>query len=92
MSTIRDRRIFPPELAKLLESRIGRPFRPSNGTEGELFMGCWCADCRRDGECRIPTQSMVFPLGDPQYPHQWQYGPDGQPRCTEHEENPNVGA
>lgn len=31
-----------------------RPYRPSNGTEGEIFMGQWCAKCALDCHGKNP--------------------------------------
>lgn len=63
---------------------------PSNGTEGEIFMGQWCARCQRDrgsrepdGDgCDIIAMTMAFRVDDPEYPKEWRRdGPSG-PRCT----------
>lgn len=65
-------------------------YRPSNGTEGEWFIAKWCATCvheqaRRDDPdadgCDIVTWTMALPIDHPDYPNEWQYGPNG-PRCT----------
>jgi hypothetical protein len=65
-------------------------YRPSNGTEGEIFMLGWCARCavdrrsREDGGwgCAIATMTMAVGIDDPEYPVEWrQDGPQG-PRCT----------
>jgi hypothetical protein len=66
-------------------------YRPSNGTEGDLFYGRWCAGCERerafrederaDG-CAIFSETLITGVDDPEYPRQWrQDGPRG-PRCT----------
>ena len=69
-----------------------RPYRPSNGTEGEGFFGRFCANCWRDrvyresdGErgrgCPILARSLAFELEDPRYPKEWVRDDDGA-RCT----------
>lgn len=68
-----------------------RPYRPSNGTEGEIFYGRWCAWCERDREyrdggqgdpCPILTATYALSVNDPDYPREWREdGPRG-PRCT----------
>ena len=72
-------------------------FRPSNATMGDSFINNWCASCARDkvvngqvdldaaGEtdyCQILLDTHMFEVDEPGYPEQWQYGPDGYPRCT----------
>jgi hypothetical protein len=67
-----------------------RPYRPSNGTEGDIFMTQWCGRClhdqaHREGHgdaCDIATDTMAYSISDPEYPKEWrQDGPSG-PRCT----------
>jgi hypothetical protein len=65
-----------------------RPYRPSNGTEGECFMEQWCHCCvldraARDEACD-PSEGCRI-LADAfagLQPSQWIYGEDGKPRCT----------
>ncbi len=47
-----DRRIYPDDCAERLKARAGQPYRPSNGTEGEIFEAAWCDGCRRDATFR----------------------------------------
>jgi hypothetical protein len=70
------------------------PYRPSNGTEGEIFMSAWCARCmrdqaRREGDafagCEIITLTMAFEIDDPSYPQAWVQDDDGAPSCLEFE-------
>lgn len=78
----------------------GEPYRPSNGLEGACFMAEWCGRCQRDAAfqadpehndgCEIAANTMCFDIDDPQYPKEWIYGDDGQPKCTAFEE-PNHG-
>lgn len=72
------------------------PYRPSNGTEGEMFMEQWCSRCARDVAyrnnkpeygCRILAATFVFDIDDPEYPKEWirQATDDewpGTARCT----------
>lgn len=60
-------------------------YRPSNGTEGEIFMECFCFRCARDAEfqdamargessdkgCPILAASFVYSTDDPKYPKEW---------------------
>lgn len=56
------------------------PYRPSNGTEGEIFMSNWCERCKKDAAhrrdpdagkgCRIIVYMMGFHIGDKEYPRQ----------------------
>jgi hypothetical protein len=56
-----------------------RPYRPSNGTEGMIFMDCWCDRCERDrafredrgDSCPIAAAAMAYDIGDPGYPEEW---------------------
>lgn len=57
------------------------PYRPSNGTEGDLFREDWCDRCKRDqafqqsgGQepgCPIVADSMAFSVDDAKYPKEW---------------------
>lgn len=68
----------------------GKPYRPSNGTEGAIFMGMWCGHCERDrafredtgDSCPIAADAMVFDVEDEAYPRQWRYDDNGVPECT----------
>ena len=65
-----------------------QPYRPSNGTEGECFMGRWCAGCARDAygdasfapgegeQCEILANAMAGAQ-----PPEW-IADDRGPRCT----------
>lgn len=52
-----------------------RLYRPPNGTEGMMFTGRWCDNCRRDinMNCPIVADTMVFDIDDPEYPTEWRY-------------------
>lgn len=81
--------------AKLLP--MWRPYRPSNGTEGQFFYEAWCAKCSRDAAfrnndndrprgCSIIARALIYDLDDPQYPKEWIQGTDdgvfSETRCT----------
>ncbi|OGT55461.1 MAG: hypothetical protein A3E01_09120 [Gammaproteobacteria bacterium RIFCSPHIGHO2_12_FULL_63_22] len=68
-----------------------KPYRPSNGSEGEAFMCTWCAKCERDRAhredwsvdgCPIIVATMALVIDDPDYPKEWVYGATGYPICT----------
>lgn len=98
---VSDRALYPDEHAARLKDRAGQKWRPSNGTEGEIFIESWCAKCKRDAayqadpdhanSCPIVAHSLCFDISDPEYPTEWQYGADGQPKCTafEHVDAPD---
>ena len=73
-------------------------YRPSNGTEGEIFMERWCARCWRDAafradqgdSCPIAAATMAFDIDDPEYPAEWIEDETG-PRCTAFEPNETGG-
>lgn len=90
--------IYPEAWAALNVERAGQKYRPGNGTEGSIFCDAWCSQCARDHGmlhglpledcddnqvCQIIADSYVYQVDHPSYPAQWQYGPDGQPRCTD---------
>lgn len=60
-------------------------YRPSNGTEGDGFIGHWCGNCARSGlpgkpddaghelmGCSITGRTMAYDIDDPEYPSEWQ--------------------
>ena len=61
-----------------------KPYRPSNGTEGEWFIGWQCEHCVRVGrDCDIITFTMAYGVDDLEYPTEWVSDLDGNnPRCT----------
>ena len=72
----------------------GKPYRPSNGTEGMYFIAEFCeqcihekwmhTQCEGDKKCDILSRSLIYDLDDPEYPEEWIYK-DGKPICTEHQ-------
>jgi hypothetical protein len=72
---------------------MSKPYRPSNGTEGDDFDHWWCSGCARDqafrdnpdsGDgCSIVASTMIFNIDEPEYPKEWIQNDDGSnPRCT----------
>lgn len=65
-----------------------RPYRPSNGTEGDIFMAEWCARCAHanfddeDRACMINLRAIAHQIDDPHYPAEWQFSNGGVPQCT----------
>lgn len=72
-------------------------YRPSNGTEGAIFMDAWCSECARDAAmnggmeldecddnqlCTIIADTHCYEVDDPNYPDAWRYGADGRPCCA----------
>jgi hypothetical protein len=89
--------IYSAAHADLLKDQAGQKYRPSNGSEGEMFMNTWCGQCERDHGmlkglpleecddnqvCGIIALTHFLAVDDPRYPAEWQYGADGQPCCT----------
>ena len=70
----------------------GKPYRPSNGTEGMIFEAKFCEQCSKmqpgddDAEpCMIYGNAMFNSIGDPDYPAEWKYDGEGRPVCTSFE-------
>jgi hypothetical protein len=59
------------------------PYRPSNGTEGDIFEAEFCERCKnwRDGECEINMRAYFNEIEDSAYPKEW-IKENGEPRCT----------
>lgn len=63
-------------------------YRPSNGTEGDIFMALFCDRCVHDnfdentlkGGCEILARTLFFGVNDPEYPEEWIWNPD---KCLE---------
>jgi hypothetical protein len=56
----------------------GEQWEPSNGTEGEIFIGGNCAECERDREedCEVLAASFRGEAIE------WREFPDGQVKCV----------
>lgn len=67
-----------------------RPYRPSNGTEGDIFMSEWCENCALgnfddpEKSCDINLRAMAHDIDEKGYPAEWQYSNGGVPICTAH--------
>lgn len=51
-----------------------KPYRPSNGTDGEIFMDRFCWHCTRHCEtapCEILHRSLIHGVDDDEYPKEW---------------------
>lgn len=65
-------------------------YRPSNGTEGEIFMDAWCGKCAKfercpevgGRHCDIQMRSFIHGIDEPEYPGEWRHDKDGEPYCT----------
>lgn len=73
------------------------PYRPSNGTEGDIFMAKFCFNgCKHhtvQNPCMIMGRSLGYSIGDPEYPKEWvQDGYGDNERCTAygHESVPDM--
>jgi hypothetical protein len=53
-----------------------KPYLPSNGTEGMMFMAEFCNQCYKERNCTILNRSLCG-----EQPKQWIYK-DGEPTCT----------
>lgn len=70
----------------------GKPYRPANGTEGEVFMEGWCNRCKRDEAfqadpdnadgCPILGDTLMYDVAAKDYPKEWIYDEDGWGMCT----------
>lgn len=87
-----EQRLFTDEDARFYANSAGKPYQPSNGSEGEYFMARWCNHCARDEAfqanpdeadgCEIAGMTMCLHVDNPSYPKEWRYADDGQPQCT----------
>ncbi len=58
----------------------GKPYRPSNGTEGMMFMEAFCERCTKDrfdetgkpeDGCDILMRTLCHEIKDAEYPPEW---------------------
>lgn len=66
-----------------------KPYRPSNGTEGMMFMEQHCVGCPNFIEnkygfkgCEILDKTFVYDTDDKEYPKEWVWL-DHRPHCTQ---------
>jgi len=69
----------------------GQLYQPSNGTEGEIFTDRYCMKCKNcdpdpsgKKQCMILCASLCFSVSDPEYPKEWVYDENDEPKCTAH--------
>lgn len=63
----------------------GKPYRPSNGSEGMMFAEQFCGRCKKSngGEpCSIFDFAFWNDIGDEGYPQEWVHDANGEPACT----------
>lgn len=66
------------------ETPVQRRYRPSNGTEGEIFMSAFCYQCARhteDEPCSILGLMLALDIDSESYPPEL-VKVNGQPLCT----------
>ena len=73
-------------------NRAGKPFRPSNGTQGEIFESDFCDRCKRDRGCGIRMAALMHDETESEYPKEWVYNEHGQPTCTAFENTGSVAS
>jgi hypothetical protein len=63
-------------------------YRPSNGTEGLIFMRNFCFRCKKEKECKILPATLFLEADDEGYPKEWTWVPVDMstPSCSEFEE------
>ena len=71
----------------------GQLFRPSNGTEGMIWMEEFCYCCihekwshtqdNNDQKCDIMSRSILYEKKEEGYPTEWVFDPEGWPVCTD---------
>lgn len=62
-----------------------KPYRPSNGADGDWFMSLFCNRCVKDTAahpCSILSRSMTFYETDKRYPRELVEDDENGPQCT----------
>jgi len=70
-------------------NQSGKPYRPANGTEGDMFQESYCDKCSKyspEEGCDILLNTMVYEIGDSDYPKEWKFDENGHPTCTAYQE------
>lgn len=77
---------------KYIKTFAGKPYRPSNGTEGDMFREDNCYKCKHwvldkptdTYGCKkwIYDNTLFYDIGDPEYPKEWKYDDEANPICT----------
>lgn len=78
-----------PKIIYQIKEHAGKPYRPSNGTEGMTFDEFFCSQCIHQShdpdskkQCDILCRALVYDLNDKEYPKEWKYSQEGWPICT----------
>lgn len=81
-----------PQVINCYPDRAGKPFYPSNGTEGMMFTEEFCECCLHekfthtqrhgDEQCEIFSLTMFHDPRDKEYPKEWIFNELGWPVCT----------
>lgn len=81
-----------PKVLYCFPQCAGQSFRPSNGTEGMMFMDAFCDNCLHekwshthndhDKKCPILSATMLYDKKEKGYPEEWVYNDEGWPVCT----------
>ena len=67
---------------------MNKKYQPSNATEGYAFIDWQCHGCVKntdpddDGGCPIIFKSMAYSVDDKEYPVEWIYDSNNNPKCT----------
>ena len=98
----REKEIIHMQVLYCFPDSAGQPFRPANGTEGEIFEEAFCMRCQKDAEwyeeernpCGIHSDALIFGVGATEFPKEWIFDQDGWPTCTAFQEknNPDLQA
>jgi len=63
----------------------GKPYMPSNGTEGMNFIGSWCEECihqHPDPNKKPQCVDVLLKSIIGEQPKEWIYDDEGYPKCT----------
>ena len=75
-----------------LVNTTNKRYKPSNGTEGDLFISEWCNLCAHykddnDDYCEILGLTFSLNIHHIDYPKEWIYDENEQPCCTNYLHN-----
>ena len=71
--------------------KANMPYRPSNGTEGDIFKHYFCDKCKHKDNhelelwCPILTNAALYEPDEVGYPREWHYDSAGYPLCEAYE-------
>lgn len=70
----------------------GKPYRPSNGTEGDIWESNYCHKCAHekyahtmdddDRKCEIYSNMLIYNINETEYPKEIKYNAEGMPHCA----------